>query len=585
MKHRYGAHLTVGLLVGAVLTLSSYAGLFSGLELFLEDLLVSRKPLRSDVVIVAIDDESIRKIGQWPWPRAAFARVFRELKRSSPAVVGLDVMMSEPSRLGPADDALLADALAQSSFPVVMPAEASRLTLERSGTARADGFLLPLKKFRELPAVDIGHVNLITDADGVARRFPGIVATADRSAAYAPFAQTVIRRAGKIFPAPEAPEKIHQIVFSSPPGAIRRIPFWRIYEGAAPQDIAGKIIFMGAVAPDLHDERLTPFSRGSAMPGAEIHAHIATMFLQGYRLNPLPGSLVPLWIFSAALVPALVFLFFKKSLAALAANLLIGLIQLAAIAVLFDRGIASPLVHITGAWAGSALAVFGFRYFSGERERREIRRAFSRYVSQDVLAEILKDPSKIALGGIQREVTVFFSDIRGFTALSEQTAPTELVAVLNRYFTEMTGEVLRTGGVLDKYIGDAIMAFWGAPISDPDQADHALDAALGMIKKLALLNAEFRREGKAEINIGIGIYTGSAIVGNVGSLQRFDYTVIGDTVNAASRLEGLNKQYGTNIIISESTRRALKKTYGLRPLGHAQVKGRIEPILIYEVRG
>lgn len=585
MKYQYVIQLAIGFLVGAAATLSLWAGLFSGLELFLEDLLVSQKPLRDDIVLVAIDDQSLKKIGQWPWPRAVFAWAFRELSRSSPAAVALDVMMSEHSRLGTTDDAALRDAIADAPFPVVMPAEAGRLTLQNRGPLRADSFLLPLKEFTEAPGADIGHVNLVTDADGITRRFPGSVAGADSGAAYAPFAETVVRRSGKAPRVPLAPDRIHRIVFSAPPGAIRRIPFWRIYEGNAPDDLAGKIIFIGATAPDLHDERITPFSRGNTMPGAEIHAQIATMLLQGYRLNPLPGRLQTLWIFSASFIPALLFILFKKSRAALGANILIGFIQFGGIAILFDRGIAVNVVHGSGAWALSTLALFGYRYFSGERQRREMRRAFSRYVSRDVLAEILKDPSKIALGGAERNVTVFFSDIRGFTALSERTSPAELVALLNRYFTQMSEEVLRANGVLDKYIGDAIMAFWGAPTSDPDHAEHAVDAARGMIKQLALLNAEFRREGKPEISIGIGIYTGTAIVGNVGSDQRFDYTVIGDTVNAASRLEGLNKQYGTTIIIGESTRRNLKKTYDIRPLGDAEVKGRTEPIHIYEVCG
>jgi adenylate cyclase len=188
-------------------------------------------------------------------------------------------------------------------------------------------------------------------------------------------------------------------------------------------------------------------------------------------------------------------------------------------------------------------------------------------------------------GGEEREMTVFFSDIRGFTTISEQTTPTELVRILNEYFTQMTAEVLRTGGVVDKYIGDAVMAFWGAPIDDPDHADHAVEAALAMIEKLKLLNQKLRAQGDPEIKIGIGLYSGKAVVGNVGSNDRFDYTVIGDTVNAASRLEGLNKEYKTQIIISESVKNKLKKQYPLVCLGCTPVKGRKEPINIYTIEG
>jgi adenylate cyclase len=189
----------------------------------------------------------------------------------------------------------------------------------------------------------------------------------------------------------------------------------------------------------------------------------------------------------------------------------------------------------------------------------------------------------VILGGEEREVTVLFSDIRGFTTLSEATAPHELVAVLNRYFTLMTNEVFKHQGVLDKYIGDAIMAFWGAPIADPLQADHALAAARGMIDRLKEFNAELVREGKPTIDIGVGLYTGPVVVGNIGAESRFDYTVIGDTVNTASRLEGLNKEYGTHVIIGESTKQKLTASYPLSPLGGVKVKGKEQSVEIYAV--
>ncbi len=212
-----------------------------------------------------------------------------------------------------------------------------------------------------------------------------------------------------------------------------------------------------------------------------------------------------------------------------------------------------------------------------------MKNLFSKYVSKDVLNEILSDPSKVALGGEEKEVTVFFSDIRGFTTISEKTTPKELVRILNTYFTAMTKEVLDNGGVLDKYIGDAIMAFWGAPIADPDQAENALKASLSMLEQLKELNKELRALGDPEIHIGIGLYTGPAIVGNVGSDLRFDYTVMGDTVNVASRLEGLNKEYKTEIIIGETTKNKIKGNYVFRALGSVAVKGRKEPLNIYTI--
>jgi adenylate cyclase len=324
------------------------------------------------------------------------------------------------------------------------------------------------------------------------------------------------------------------------------------------------------------------------MPGVEIQANIANMLIMGYRLIPLSKGWSFFWIFLAAVLPALAFLLFSRSLKPLFINIFLGVVYLILIIILFEKGVAANIIHINLAWILSTSSLFGYRYFVGEKERREMRNLFSKYVSKDVLEEILADPTKVSLGGEEKEITVFFSDIRGFTTLSEKTTPKELVRILNRYFTAMSEEILKNAGVLDKYIGDAIMAFWGAPVDDPGQADNALKAALGMLAKLKELNEELRASGDPEINIGIGIYTGPAVVGNMGSEQRFDYTVMGDTVNVASRLEGLNKEYQTRLIIGESTKNKItlrlaqgEKDYKFRFLGSVAVKGRKEPLNIY----
>ena len=222
------------------------------------------------------------------------------------------------------------------------------------------------------------------------------------------------------------------------------------------------------------------------------------------------------------------------------------------------------------------------RHLGRTESRRELLEAtFEKYVSRQVLTEILRDPSNIHLGGEEKGVTVLFSDIRGFTPIAETMEPEALVALLNRYFVAMSEEILKTGGTIDKYIGDAIMAFWGAPIEDADQAEHAVQASLSMLKKLKNLNMQLVVEGRPEISIRIGLHTGRAIVGNVGSSRRFDYTVIGDTVNAASRMEGLNKDHGTQIIISDMVRNFLKDKTKWKSLGPVTVRGKSEPINIY----
>lgn len=550
--------------VGTLVTLSFLSGLFSGLELFLEDRLFAERPLDPRLIIIAIDDESIQRIGQWPWPRAVFAEALERLNMYHPAAVGIDVLFAEPSRLGDADDDRMALTLETISYPLILPFE------QKEG-----GMLRPLSRFENAGSVSVGHVNLMLDRDGVARHMPTL--TEGR-----PFAYELITRSGEtIDPFYETRDAV-RIVYAAPPGAIRRIPFWRLFdEGLSIQD--DNVILIGATAPDLHDTKPTPFSRGEEMPGIEIQAHIANMILSGFMLNPLTSAKIIFWIFGAAFIPLLIGFFTQKRLLPfLISNAVFGVLSLIAAFVLFDRGIAANILHPQFAWIFSTAAIGSYRYLIGERKRREMRAIFSKYVSTHVLEEILRDPKHIALGGEEKEITVLFSDIRGFTTISEILTPPDLVALLNRYFSFMSEEIMRTGGIIDKYIGDAIMAFWGAPLPDEHQADHALESAAGMLERLNTFNDELRREDKPEIRIGIGIYTGKAVVGNVGSAQRFDYTVMGDTVNVASRLEGLTKEYNVPLIIGETTKaKSSRVKSSFSPLGSATVKGKTKPVLIY----
>lgn len=579
------ASVAIAVAIAALVGTSFSFGLFQGFENFFEDLLVSPKAIHDDIVILAIDNESINRIGQWPWPREIFGRAFLKLNQHPPKAVGLDVVFAEPSRVGTSDDAALAQAIEHITYPVIFPLEATPLILEAGRPPRAGNTLTPLERFLGQPTVTQGHVNLILDRDGVVRRFPrSITIPKDgREQNINAFSYEVVRRSAIAIPNEASLESTPRIVFSAPTGSIKRLPFVRLLEEDISERLRGKIVFIGATAADLHDEKPTPLGRGTQMPGVEIQANIATMLISGYRLTPLNPRWSLLWILIAALIPAALFLMFARSVKPLALNLFVGAAYLVAIIVLFEKGIAANFIHINSAWILSTASLFSYRYYSGEKERREMRSLFSKYVSGHVLEEILRDPSRVALGGEEKEVTLLFSDIRGFTTLSEKTTPRDLVRILNHYFTAMTNEILGHDGVLDKYIGDAIMAFWGAPIADPDQADKAVRAALGMVEKLKAVNEDLRKSGDPQIATGIGIYTGPAVVGNVGSELRFDYTAIGDTVNAASRLEGLTKEYHEQIIIGESTKEKLKHDYRLKSLGSATVKGRKEPIHIYAV--
>jgi adenylate cyclase len=229
------------------------------------------------------------------------------------------------------------------------------------------------------------------------------------------------------------------------------------------------------------------------------------------------------------------------------------------------------------------LGITIYHYIHEEREKRKIRGAFQYYLNASVINDMLKDPAKLKLGGDKKNLSVMFSDIRGFTTISEKLTPEELVALLNEYLTAMTNKVFQYDGLLDKYIGDAIMAVFGAPLDQADHAHRACLTALGMMKELRALQKKWEQEGRPVINIGIGVNSGDMVVGNMGSEMRFDYTVMGDMVNLASRLEGTNKEYGTNIIVSEFTYNMVKDAMCCRELDGVRVKGKLKPVKIYEL--
>jgi adenylate cyclase len=217
------------------------------------------------------------------------------------------------------------------------------------------------------------------------------------------------------------------------------------------------------------------------------------------------------------------------------------------------------------------------------REKREVRRLFGRYVSNDVIEALSSDPALAGLGGQRREMTVLFSDIRGFTSASERRPPEDVVAQLNDYFSAMVEVLFRHRGTLDKFVGDMVMGLFGAPLDDSDHADHAVAAAIDMLRVLDDLNARWRADGRPPVEIGIGISSGEMIAGNIGSVAIMSYTVIGDAVNLGARLESLNKERGTRILISEATRIRLTRPVATRPVGEIVVKGRVEPVLVHEV--
>jgi adenylate cyclase len=350
-----------------------------------------------------------------------------------------------------------------------------------------------------------------------------------------------------------------------------------------PSIFRDKLVFVGTTAAGLFDVFETPFSNGR-MPGVQIHAALADDILSrrsireaglGVRIVTVTAAAVSIGL-AATLLPA----WWAAAAAVLFA---------AAFSWVATRSFAEGYwLNLSQPVLASSLALFGgvaYQYFFEGREKRKMKKLFGQYVSRDVYEQLVADPSLARLGGQRREMTVLFSDIRGFTTVSERGQPEAIVGMLNEYFTRMVAIVFKHQGTLDKFVGDMVMALFGAPLDDPDHADHAVEAALEMIDALGELNARWKTEGRAELDIGIGVNTGPMIAGNIGSDAIMSYTVIGDAVNLGSRLESLNKQYGTRIIISDATRERLSRSYQLRPLGDVVVKGKTQPVAIFEVVG
>jgi adenylate cyclase len=344
-----------------------------------------------------------------------------------------------------------------------------------------------------------------------------------------------------------------------------------------------KIVLVGATAMGIYDIRVTPFDH--VFPGLEVHANVIdTILKQQFLYRPNWATLFDLLAIVA--IGLLLGIFLPKMKALWGA--VMGILLLSAFFLASNQ-----LFQKQGFWVNQTYPLFnlvltyltitGYRYMTEERERKKVRGAFQYYLNASVVEQMLKDPEKLKLGGEKKDLTVLFSDIRGFTSIAQDMAPEKLVKFLNEYLTKMTDIVFKYDGLLDKYIGDAIMAIWGAPL---DQADHPFRAcytALEMVGELHLLQKKWAAEGMPRLNIGIGINAGPMVVGNMGSERRFDYTVMGASVNLGSRLEGLNKVYGTNIISSEMTYERVREEFLGRELDMVRVVGQDQPVKIYEL--
>jgi len=556
--------LLIAVICTFFLSLMLFLGLFSNIQLKLSDNLYGGKTPLDGIVIVAIDDKSLQEIGRWPWDREVFAKTIENLNQSK--VIGIDVAFFEASTQE--QDESLGNVL---SDKVVIPIEYTSFAKE-NGKIIGKRMMQPVK---ELEAADVGYVNIVTDKDGVTR-----AVNMDISKEYENFAYVVFKKYWK--------KEVKQVPrflvnFAGPPGSFKHYPLTDVYKGEISGDeFKDKLVLIGATSPDMHDDYFVPTSKGKAMPGVEIHANtIQTMINRDFLGEQTKTTIIICMFIASLLLAVVIYRFGIKGASILAPILLIGYVFLAI--KVFESGIIMNIVYVPLCIAVTYTLEIAYFYHAERKERQKTLGAFSKYVSPAVVDELMKDPSKLKLGGARKEITVFFSDIRGFTTISEKLTPEKLVHVLNEYLTAMTDIVMRHQGVVDKYIGDAIMAFWGAPMEQPNHAQMGCQTSIDMIKKLKELQKKWAEEKFPEINIGIGLNTGPAVIGNMGSYERFDYTAMGDTINLGSRLEGLTKAYGVCIIASESTKKAVKNKFIFRKLDLVRVKGKNKPITIYEL--
>lgn len=513
-----------------------------------------------DIVILVVDNKSLAAIGRWPWDRKIHSQIIDKLGYYQPRAAAVDINFGESQNLE--NDTALKNSLATADFPVILATQTIKYNcFRRTGASCEDGILKPLSLFSDHPNVFLGNVNVAPATDGLARGFPD-----DRSFALA-VSKTI---GGSLLPVGD-----YTINFAGPAGSF---PTYSVsdflQDKISSESLRNKIILIGATASDLHDVVPVPVGNG-LMAGIEWHANVLDNILLRRPLTIIPR----VYVISLGLLIAVIIMVINNFLLGLLMIIILPLISF----FLLSSGFNFPYFFNSVAVIVAVAARGLYQWYVVEMEKRKLRRTMQNYFSPQVLEKILRDPASLKLGGERREITILFSDIRSFTTITETTSPEILSALLHEYFTEMTEEILATDGVLDKFIGDAVMAFWGAPLAQPDHARRAVNAALGMMRRLAKLQIRWQEKGWPYVDIGIGIHTGLATVGNMGSAKRFDYTIIGDSVNIAARLEGLNKEYKTHIIISEETKKRLDGARDARPIGEVTVKGKTVPVKIFSL--
>jgi adenylate cyclase len=530
------------------------------------------------VVIITIDEDSFAELNMpWPWPRALHGKLIDIVTRGKPIAIALDILFLEPSAHGPGDDEALAQAITRSG-KVVLAAGLSEV--RESGWIKEKRDLNPPLPLLREGAAAWGPVNIITDRDAFVRR--SRLTLEFQGKEWAGFDLDIYRLAKAAgipaAPLPTNPEFL--INYAGPPGAFPRVAYSRVVSGEiSPEVFEGQIVLVGATTQILHDVFPTPFAPLRTMPGVAIHANIVDTLLAG-----IPIRRGPAWVDAALAVLAggaagwIATAFRPLPAFLLVVGGALGFLAGTHAAFRFGRlwlDVLPVPIALLVPYVGVVVKNFA-------QEQLEKRR-LSRFFSPNVVKEIVRQKDDAGLGAGRRRMTVLFSDIRGFTSMSEKMEPEEVVTFLREYLTEMTEAVFHHGGTVDKYIGDAIMALYNVPFEAPDHAAQAVRTALEFQRRLMPLAERFAAKHQGTLACGVGINTGDAVVGTIGSRQRLEYTAIGDAINLGSRLESITKDFNVPVVISEATWLEVKDLFETRYLGEVTVKGKEIPVKIYTV--
>lgn len=611
----------IGSVIFIIVGIIAVSGTLNGWQLKLSDNLYSPNNPSKQIVIVQIDERTINpEIGLGDlsrWSRSAYAQTIKNISAQGPSVIGMDLFLRDPR--DESGDNELAETLNIIQNPVILAYASSQLPIYDKNEQKFVLYSivtdpLPLQKFRDAYSVVAGLINVNADEDDIIRKsIPGVYLRDEKNWIDSlPFlvAQKYldINSNGAVPLITADSYKANQSDFQIPleegqmliryfssvrEDASNKYPtfsFLDVYNNEISNDVfKDKIVLIGATAPILKDLVPTPVSDSVMMPGVEVHANAVQTIIDKDFLRYMDLWEKLLLLFALIGAGSFIFMFTKIRWSVMFLALVsVGYALLAPI--IFNMGVIVDLVHPYLALFTTFVVIYVYRYLTEFREKNELKGAFSKYVNPTVVNEIMAHPEKLKLGGEKREVTVIFTDIESFTSISEKLTPESLVALLNEYLEAMSNIVMEQGGTVDKFEGDAILAFFGAPLPMANHAEKACETVLMMRKALAVLLEKWESdpplpggEKKPLINFRAGVSSGEVIVGNIGSAKKLEYTVIGDTVNLGARLESANKKYSTRALISEATYEQVKNAYETREIDTIRVVGKKIPIKVYEL--